>query len=66
MNIAQSVDGEPLAADAHAPKEALCPRCGGVVELRSRRTMDREKVTYYWRHRNNRNTTCRARQRPVR
>jgi len=65
MKIAKTETGEHLEACAEAPKEAICPRCGGVLELRCRRTMNSDQLTYYWRHRNNRNTDCRARQHPV-
>ena len=44
-----------------APKEAICPRCGGKLTLRSRKAMNNCQQTYFWRHRPNQNRQCRDR-----
>lgn len=53
----------PMPAAADAPTQAVCPDCGGVVMRRCRRSMD-GKMTYFWRHRDNRDRRCRGRKRP--
>jgi hypothetical protein len=65
MKTAQTVDGKTIIASKTAPKEAVCPYCGGILVLRSRRTMNGEKASYYWRHQNNKNPNCSGRARPV-
>ncbi|MCB8968148.1 MAG: hypothetical protein H6660_14785 [Ardenticatenaceae bacterium] len=65
MKVAQNKDGNPVVATDSAPKQAICPRCGGVLELRSRRTMGDGCLTYFWRHQSNNNTKCTGRRRPV-
>ncbi len=65
MKTAQTVDGKQIKASVAAPKEAICPFCGGELTLRSRRTMNNGKVSYFWRHQNNTNPDCSARRRPV-
>jgi hypothetical protein len=65
MKVAQTVDGKKVVASASAPKEAVCPCCGGRLTLRSRRTMNNGQRTYFWRHRSNHNTNCSARNRPI-
>ena len=65
MKYAQTVKGDPILATPEAPKEAICPSCGGTVTLRSRKTMNNGGKSYFWRHRNNKNPNCQARQRPI-
>lgn len=65
MKVAQIPTGEQIIAEAAAPLKAICPHCGGVVILRSRRPMNNGKVTYYWRHSSNSNRDCVARNRPA-
>jgi hypothetical protein len=65
MKFAESADGKRIEASPQAPEEAICPDCGGKLTLRSRRTMNNGKVTYFWRHRGNKNRYCTARRRPV-
>ncbi len=65
MKFAQTPDGKRIEATPSAPKTAVCPYCGGELTLRSRRTMNNGEVTYYWRHRSNRNRSCSARKRPI-
>ena len=66
MKIAENKRGEQIIATSSAPKEARCPYCGGILNLRSRRTMNNGEVTYYWRHGSNRDVRCSARRRPMR
>jgi hypothetical protein len=65
MKTAQTVKGEPIAASATAPRQAICLRCGGEVTLRHRHRMNNMGVVYFWRHHSNRNLKCGARARPV-
>jgi len=65
MKVAVTTGGERLEASVMAPKQAICPYCGGRVTLRGRRVMGNEKRTYFWRHQGNKNRDCGARQRPV-
>ncbi|MEM7112269.1 MAG: hypothetical protein AAF614_07545 [Chloroflexota bacterium] len=65
MKIAQTPDGTPLVASPEAPKQAICPVCGGTLTLRSRKTMSPGEKVYYWRHRGNRNRHCSGRTRPT-
>lgn len=65
MQLAQTLDGEKIAATAQAPKEAICPYCGGELILRSRKGMNNGKSTYYWRHHSNQNRHCSARYKAV-
>jgi hypothetical protein len=46
MKLAQTLEGKLIEAAAEAPKQAICPCCGGIVRLRSRRTMGNGKVVY--------------------
>ena len=63
MKIAQHPDTrQPLAATLDSPPQALCPHCGGVLDLRRRRNMDGSD-TCFWRHRDNLNRTCNGRTR---
>ncbi len=64
MKIAQSQDGKTIQATMNAPKTAVCPQCGGILTLRSRRAMNNSHIAYFWRHRSNQNQPCRARKRP--
>jgi hypothetical protein len=64
MKVAQTADGKPLEATAKAPKQAICPHCGGLLTLRRRRGMDNKQRTYFWRHQSNTNLHCRGRSRP--
>jgi predicted RNA-binding Zn-ribbon protein involved in translation (DUF1610 family) len=64
MKFAHTPHGERIMAAATAPEEAICPDCGGALLLRRRRCMNGD-VTYYWRHRRNRNIDCPARRRPA-
>ncbi|MBK7896871.1 MAG: hypothetical protein WAS33_23995 [Candidatus Promineifilaceae bacterium] len=63
MKIAQLPDGTAVAASENAPLEAICPHCGGVLLLRQRRTMTKSVVAFFWRHADNQNLHCQARQR---
>jgi hypothetical protein len=65
MKVAETTGGEPIEASLMAPKQAVCPCCGGRVTLRSRRVMGDGKRTYHWRHQGNVNRDCSARHRPV-
>jgi hypothetical protein len=65
MKLAQTPDGKLVEATVAAPKEAICPHCGGTLKLRSRRAMNNGKASYYWRHRSNQNRNCSGRQRPI-
>lgn len=65
MQLAQTTEGKKVTATANAPKEAICPQCGGKLTLRSRKAMNNCKATYFWRHRSNQNRHCSARHRPV-
>ena len=65
MKVACTTSGEQIIANPSAPPEAVCPVCGGTLILRSRKTMDNGRKTYFWRHLSNRNTHCSARNRPI-
>jgi len=65
MKKALALDGKLIEAEASSPAEARCPYCSGKMVLRQRRQMDRKKVTYFWRHIDNRNLYCSGRARPV-
>lgn len=65
MKKALALDGKLIEAEASSPAEARCPYCRGTMILRQRRLMDRRKVTYFWRHLDNRNLYCSGRARPV-
>jgi hypothetical protein len=65
MKTAKTPTGQIIEASPDAPKVAICPYCGGKLTLRSRRPMNNGKVTYFWRHRGNKNVNCTARKRPV-
>ncbi len=45
MKIANSNTGQPVLASASSPKQAICPDCGGILTLRSRRPMKNGKVS---------------------
>jgi DNA-directed RNA polymerase subunit RPC12/RpoP len=64
MKIAQTFEGQPIEASVTAPKEAVCPCCGGRLLLRARKLMGDGQRVYYWRHQGNRNRDCSARKRP--
>ncbi|MEW5988927.1 MAG: hypothetical protein AB1791_20065 [Chloroflexota bacterium] len=66
MKTAQTTDGKLVEATAAAPLQAICPRCGGLLTLRHRRTMDNGTMTYFWRHSSNVNRHCSARNGPLR
>lgn len=66
MKLAKTTEGESVRATEAAPAQATCPRCQGTVILRHRRLMGNEGVTYFWRHRSNRNSRCSARFHPYR
>ncbi|KAA3661630.1 MAG: hypothetical protein DWQ04_15890 [Chloroflexi bacterium] len=61
MKQALSQNGEIINASPEAPKQAICPYCQGAVMLRHRSLMNNGEPSYYWRHLNNRNRTCKAR-----
>ena len=63
MDIAKTTAGAQVTASNNAPKEAICPYCGGVVTLRSRKLMGNQGRSYYWRHRDNENRNCPGRSR---
>jgi DNA-directed RNA polymerase subunit RPC12/RpoP len=65
MKKALTLDGKLIEAAASSPAEARCPYCLGKMVLRHRHRMDRKKVTYFWRHLDNRNLYCSGRARPV-
>jgi hypothetical protein len=65
MKVAQTVEGKQIIANPAAPPQAICPTCGGMLTLRSRRTMNNGQKTYFWRHRSNLNRYCSARNRPI-
>lgn len=65
MKKALALDGKLIEAEASSPAVARCPYCSGTMVLRQRRLMDRKKVTYFWRHLDNRNLYCSGRARPV-
>ncbi len=65
MKVAVTTGGKPIEASMMAPKEAICPYCGGRVTLRGRRMMGNGKRTYFWRHQGNKNRHCEARRRPM-
>ena len=65
MKIAQTVDGKQVVAADSAPPKAVCPTCGGELTLRSRRTMNNGKRTYFWRHGSNHNRHCGSRNGPI-
>ena len=65
MQLAQTNEGKKVTATVDAPKEAICPHCGGILTLRSRKTMNSCESTYFWRHCSNQNRHCSARHRPV-
>jgi len=63
MKVALNSDGTPIEASADAPKEAICPHCGGVVLLRGRRVMGNQAKSYYWRHAPGGDPNCPGRSR---
>ena len=65
MKVACTSNGEQITASPKAPRQAICPVCGGTLNLRSRKTMNNGQKTYFWRHLSNRNTQCSARTRPI-
>ncbi|MFN2190459.1 MAG: hypothetical protein ACK2T3_16975 [Candidatus Promineifilaceae bacterium] len=65
MKVACTASGEQITANPTAPRQAVCPVCGGTLILRSRKTMNNGQKTFFWRHRSNRNTHCSARNRPI-
>jgi hypothetical protein len=65
MKVAQTPAGKPLIADTNAPKQAICPHCGGPVTLRTRKTMNNGDQSYFWRHKSNQNRNCSGRNRPI-
>ncbi|MCA9966845.1 MAG: hypothetical protein KC423_21500 [Anaerolineales bacterium] len=65
MKTAQTSEGKPLIAASTAPKQAICPHCGGTVTLRNRKTMNNGERIYFWRHKSNLNRNCSGRTRPI-
>ncbi len=63
MKVAKTDDGDQVEASESAPKEAICPYCGGIVILRGRRLMGQDKKSYFWRHQDNKNMNCPGRSR---
>lgn len=61
MKQAISSHGQFIVASADAPRQAICPFCNGAVVLRHRSRMNNGGTSYYWRHLNNRNRSCKAR-----
>ena len=57
------VNGHVVIAGPDAPKVALCPCCGWVVEIRKRRKPDGQ-VTYFWRHKVGGEDGCSLRYHP--
>jgi DNA-directed RNA polymerase subunit RPC12/RpoP len=64
MKTAHTSEGQAIEASATAPKEAVCPYCGGRLLLRGRKLMGDDQRVYYWRHQGNRNRDCNARKHP--
>jgi len=62
--VCSDKDGGRLVASDTAPKQAICPSCGGKVILRQRKLMNNSGTTYYWKHLGNLNRNCTARVRP--
>ncbi len=58
MKKALSADKVLIEASADAPKEATCPHCHGIVELRHRRRMASGGTAYFWRHRDRESAKC--------
>jgi hypothetical protein len=63
MKTARTYQGQLITASLNAPRQAICPICGGAVTLRSRELMANGGTIYYWRHKDNQ-VACR-RPRPV-
>ena len=65
MKDALNEDDRLVEAGPDAPKVATCPACGGVVDLRSRRTgRNPERETWFYRHRRGEGPNCPRRSRP--
>jgi hypothetical protein len=65
MKMALLPSGKEIAADPSAPATAVCPRCGCVVVLRTRRSMRGRIITYFWRHASQGNVYCVERWSPL-
>ena len=65
MKTALLSDGMEIVAGAAAPTVARCPRCGCVVCLRTRRSMNGRTTTYYWRHSSQKAGHCVERRSPL-
>ena len=66
MKVAQHPDSrQPLAASPDAPERAICPHCGGRLNLRRRQRMG-GGCAYFWRHLDNEQRRCNGRSRPIR
>lgn len=66
MKLAQTAEGQKIAAADGAPNQAICTYCGGKVVLRGRKLMGSSKKSYYWRHLDNQNRNCPGRVRSTR
>ena len=59
MKEALDEGGAWVHANPHAPDQALCPSCGGVVILRQRRRSKQPgDVSYFWRHQDKSHIDC--------
>jgi hypothetical protein len=62
MKTALDQTGSPIEAAPGAPEQAICPHCGGVVNLRQRSSHHlSSNVSFFWRHRDHDNVGCPAR-----
>lgn len=66
MKQAQTLQGQPIEASPQAPPEAICPYCGGRLQLRHRHAMNKRDIAYFWRHASNSQKRCAARFSPNR
>lgn len=58
------VKGERVVAGPDAPESGVCPKCGGKVQKRQVRRMDRT-ITYFYRHCRGEGKECPRRYRPT-
>jgi hypothetical protein len=65
MKTAITAEGKKVDAGASAPRQAICPCCGESLTLRSRRSIDKQNQTYFWRHKSNGKRDCSRRIRPI-
>ncbi len=64
MKDARDQNDTPVEAGPHAPEIATCPDCGGIVDLRGRRTgKNPDDKTWFYRHRRGQGKQCPRRSR---